>query len=253
MRRILKPNITAKGLFCLLSGITLFIVLFIYRGFGIDQGISYSGHSLLARATVFSAANAMVMYLLEFHVRRFITVGKVRGQVLWRFVEIVIGATVIFLIFNFFWKGTEWTWSAYGLLLFEYSAVMIFPVLLTMAFRYSNPGPSPGRVVFFSANGKKRFTLKKSEVLFLKAADNYVEIFYASGGKVRKELIRNTLKELLADPDIASVIFRTHRSYAVNLENVSKLSDQGGEMVLELQGQELPVSKKYRSVVTGRH
>ncbi len=234
----------ASRAFSVLSAVALFLVLFIYRGFNIDPGISLSGHSLLSRAALFGLTNGVVIGLLEIAGYKFLDLAKLRVRITWQITELVIGATSIFLLFNYFWEGTEWHLSAYLLLLMEYATVMIFPVLMFwVLYRPYTSNPS---VTFFPENGKKRLSVRTRDLLFLKAADNYVEVHYWSGNAMKKELIRNTLKRILEQKEMTDCLRRCHRSFAVNPDNVDGKKEQARELVLIVMGEEIPVSAKYR-------
>ncbi len=85
-------------------------------------------------------------------------------------------------------------------------------------------------------NGIDKEQFKISELLYLKAEGNYVEIHLES----RKILVRNSLEAILSDLEIDS-LFRIHRSYAVNSNKVSKFSS--GE--IRINDCILPVSRTY--------
>jgi len=85
-------------------------------------------------------------------------------------------------------------------------------------------------------NGTEQEQFKLSELLYLKADGNYVEIHLES----RKLLVRNSLESILSELEIDN-IFRIHRSYAVNSLKVSKFSS--GE--IRINDSILPVSRTY--------
>ncbi|WP_409024974.1 LytR/AlgR family response regulator transcription factor [Jiulongibacter sediminis] len=66
---------------------------------------------------------------------------------------------------------------------------------------------------------KYRYTkLPLSDILWLKAEGNYVEIHMAE----RKELIRSSLGQFIEKINRKN-FFRTHKSYAVNLEYLTRV------------------------------
>lgn len=72
-------------------------------------------------------------------------------------------------------------------------------------------------------NGKQALELLPSQMLYLQAADNYVEVFYLENDLPRRAILRNTLTALetaLGD----AVLLRCHRSYLVNLALVERVS-----------------------------
>src|SRR5690606_22617273 len=51
-------------------------------------------------------------------------------------------------------------------------------------------------VEFISESGSENFDLPIADVAFIKSADNYVEIVFREGDRLRKKLLRNTLKNI---------------------------------------------------------
>lgn len=96
---------------------------------------------------------------------------------------------------------------------------------------------------------KLTLTLQPSNLLLLKAEDNYVHIFYLNGNAVKKELVRNSLKKL--ELQLAGHGFtRSHRSYMVNLSRVIlfKKNSKGHYLLIDgLEDVTIPVSTSYLS------
>ncbi len=90
-------------------------------------------------------------------------------------------------------------------------------------------------------NGKDKITLNASDLLVLISADNYVEVYYLNGGHAKKELLRNTIKNLEEILKNESDFFRCHRSYLVNLKKVKHVSGNSQGYKLHLDELEIPV------------
>jgi LytTr DNA-binding domain-containing protein len=103
-------------------------------------------------------------------------------------------------------------------------------------------------VSFRDEKGQLRFSIKQNNLLYLKAADNYIFIYYRDKDKTGKFLLRNTLAKLDAELENENLI-RCHRSYIVNLGAVKLLSRESDGMKLELEHDEgllIPISKTYQ-------
>ena len=93
--------------------------------------------------------------------------------------------------------------------------------------------------------------MKRSELLYLESADNYVCIWYQSKGQLTKFLLRNSLKameEHFADTNV----LRCHRSYMVNFEQVKVIRREKEGIFLELgieRVPDIPISKTYSEKV----
>ena len=77
---------------------------------------------------------------------------------------------------------------------------------------------------FISENKKENLELQPSNILFICAADNYIEVFYVNkNNELEKKLIRSKIKTIENDVH-NNFLVKTHRSYLCNLKNVSKIS-----------------------------
>ncbi|WP_200975043.1 LytTR family DNA-binding domain-containing protein [Echinicola sp. 20G] len=255
MKNILKyhPSYNKKWGLTILTGLFLFFVLYFYEGFGIEQGLSFSGHNLFIRALIFGLFTSLSFYIHEFLLSKFLVPKNNIQNVFWALLEIFMGANVTFLLFNYFWNWTEWFWNAYFLLLGEYSSVMLIPVIMVWLWGKTQRKIEAAHhmLTFKSENGKHQLKLKEENLLFIKSEDNYVEIHYLSNHKVKHELLRNTLKRIQEQNPTFHYLIKCHRSYLVNYQNIQQTQLAKSRMLLDL-GHDLfiPVSPKYIESIT---
>ena len=79
------------------------------------------------------------------------------------------------------------------------------------------------KLQFLDENGKPDFSINFDQLIFIKAANNYVEINYFEEESIKKYLLRNSIRkveEQLSHPSIK----RSHRSYLVNLDKVGRIT-----------------------------
>ena len=90
------------------------------------------------------------------------------------------------------------------------------------------------------------FNLKEANFLFAKAEGNYSEVVLLKEGKIEKYLKRISIKELESQLCSRHKIFKTHRSYLVNLFFVDSVSGnaQGYKLKLKEHLEIVPVSRK---------
>ncbi|MFY9152347.1 MAG: LytTR family DNA-binding domain-containing protein [Prolixibacteraceae bacterium] len=102
-------------------------------------------------------------------------------------------------------------------------------------------------IIFTSENSSENLNLPLTEVVFIKSADNYVEIGFLEGNLFRKKLLRNTLKNIEHQLRPYSNFMRCHRICIVNLHFVEKLNRNYGNHWLKLKGCEerIPISLQY--------
>lgn len=107
------------------------------------------------------------------------------------------------------------------------------------------------QVNFYDKGNRLAFSTKRSNVLYIEAADNYVNIHYLNGDKEDTFILHNSLKEMekrFAD----TCLIRCHRGYMVNTENVKLMRKESMGLMLEINqsAKVIPVSKSYAGPIT---
>ncbi len=100
---------------------------------------------------------------------------------------------------------------------------------------------------FKSDNNGGKLRLLIADILIIKSADNYVAIHYLEGDKVKKKLIRSTLKNIDLQIKPYSNFVRCHRTCIVNTHFIEKLNGNCNNHLLTIKGVDkpIPVSRKY--------
>ena len=108
-----------------------------------------------------------------------------------------------------------------------------------------------------SSNKSEKLTLKYKNILYIKSADNYIEIYYLENGQVEKRLIRNTLKNIESLLANQHHFIRCHRASIINVMYIDKLvrSYSGYSLKMSYLEERIPVSRQYllqvRSTISG--
>ncbi len=99
----------------------------------------------------------------------------------------------------------------------------------------------------FSANKSDNVTLKSKDIIHIKSADNYIEIFYLENDSIEKKIIRNTLKDIETQLSEYKNIIRCHRTSLINIFYIEKLTrDYSGYSLLVSElAEKVPVSRQY--------
>lgn len=107
------------------------------------------------------------------------------------------------------------------------------------------------QIISLNINNNESVQVPISKIYFIRAADNYVEVFYANGNTRDKVLIRNTLKSMLEDLKQYKNFFQVHRSYIANLHKVIYVSGNAQGLKLHYSNIEdtVPVSRKLTNEV----
>ena len=95
------------------------------------------------------------------------------------------------------------------------------------------------------AHSNEHFELDSSDFLYAKVDSNYTEVFTFSPIGIQKTLLRITLKEIEEQLQHVLPVFKTHRSYLVNLTAIASISGnaQGYQLLLKNCHTKIPVSR----------
>jgi DNA-binding LytR/AlgR family response regulator len=112
------------------------------------------------------------------------------------------------------------------------------------------PNIDTGKTVIIRDNsGVEKLILAIDNILYIKSADNYVEILHIENGEPTKTLIRNTIKNFETDFKDLPII-RCHRSFMINtkkIESARKTSSGFDVKINHISETIIPVSRSYVS------
>ncbi len=106
----------------------------------------------------------------------------------------------------------------------------------------------PDKLVHFVSDYQKdNLSIKVSLIIFIRSANNYIELFWKENQEVKSQMVRLSLtkaEDILKDDKF---IFKCHRSYMVNINYIDKIegSSQGYRLYFEKVDFPVPVSKIY--------
>lgn len=106
-----------------------------------------------------------------------------------------------------------------------------------------------GEPILGLKDGTRTHRVAESDILFIRAADDYCEAVLGDG---RVTLVTMTLSRLLET--LPQRFVRVHKSYAVNRAHVATIAARpgGGRMLKLSEGSEVPVGRSYAEQVTAR-
>lgn len=106
-------------------------------------------------------------------------------------------------------------------------------------------------VNFFAKGGRLAFSTRMGNILYIEAADNYVNIHYVNGEKEETFILFNSMKNI--EKSFAGTrLMRCHRGYMVNADNVRLMRKEALGLVLEINhcAKTIPVSKSFAEPIT---
>lgn len=228
-------------LFCAVFS-TLFILL--YDPLNLSM---ISQETVVAKALSFKSLGvwgAATIGLTQFLLRPVLKLHTFRiwQFLLWLGFEIILLSLVFLLIFR---ALDQPLWSEF-VAIFRITAMMaIIPygiaclliAVVKMSQKINEPlpaaEPSLELLQLKDENGKVMLSMAGERILLCKSENNYTAVFYWEGDKVGKKLIRTSLKNFYIQLP-AKAFIRVHRSYIVNLANVTSVNRKNGELQLQI-------------------
>ncbi|MBE6346400.1 MAG: LytTR family transcriptional regulator [Lentimicrobiaceae bacterium] len=224
----------------------------------------YSSLMVLMGSLLISLSRVIMYYFVKK-----ISIGYLE-YLIWIFAEIFILASIyVFMAYrvgfidNFLVENPNLTlWEAIFDILRKAIAnttwMLLIPYIISFLYLYNEhlirdvinkkeEGAELCVINFKDERNEVRFTVASDKVLFVESSDNYCIIKYLNNDKINDFVIRNSLKKISADL-AETPIQRCHRSYMINLEHVSSLRKENGELTMEFdmpEIKEIPISKSY--------
>lgn len=262
--------------FTLLAGFVVFLILVLFRPFGIDVPENHFAvwHAILYGLGTFATAS-LNAYLLPFLFKEFFmeerwNVGKELLVMAWQ----VISISFVNIALTNYLYPLDFTPARIINFLWITAAVGIFPVALIILLkqqilyrkyayeaaelekklqqpsgitmpRRNKPVQLPETIALTGDNQHETLELSLADIRFINAADNYIKVHHLQAGKPVQTVLRSTLKKAQTGLEDHPQLFRCHRAYIVNLAAVSHISGnaQGYKLHLRDMLEPIPVSR----------
>lgn len=261
----------SKKYFRTYFGIAISIVLFIqfFQPFTIEKFdfenklLFIAGFGIIALITLFSS-----QILFQRHLMR--VEEEMRGDTIYMplYFFFQIAATSLAFIFYIRYVGqTRITFNSVARVIFICSSL---PLTIFLRYRLYSYGVrvkkllletrlmqdklkqfsesySSKHIEIISENEGDNLRIQVSEIVYLKSADNYVEIGYHDEGIVKKKMVRNTLRNIEQQLLEFNNFIRTHRTSLVNIQYIDRLNKNFNTYWLSLDKtkETVPVSRQY--------
>lgn len=102
------------------------------------------------------------------------------------------------------------------------------------------------KIMFVAENEKDKVELLPEQLLYIESADNYSNIVFIESEKIKKQLIRSSLKRIESQLKLDFIV-RCHRTFIVNLKNVKNVEGNaaGYKLSFNWDNYFVPVSRNY--------
>lgn len=168
----------------------------------------------------------------------------------WCLGELFLCAAFLSLFFVLRYRGSIPYFDVLGRCLAIVSSILTYPyAVLTMAFALHKSGEraveAEAELIRFQDENKRvKLVISTSAVLYIMARENYVQIFYLDGERIKDYVLRTSMKgieELITRHGL----LRSHRSYFVNPSHIEVLrKDREGQVaaLLDVHASAAPAS-----------
>ena len=253
-----KNKLILIGFICLYS----YIFIKIYDPYDINEwGKTYYLEFVLLGLGVLLVSQFILRPL--FKIKRF----KVYSLMLWGLMEMLLIAAVFELVYSPPINSFQEQIVEYLITVKQIVLVVVVPYTLFLWYTQiqlklssykqlrpntvaTNDDKGNDLLVINGENNKVLLAIKYPKLLYIKSAGNYLELFYLTGEKLTRELVRMSFKELegkINDPNV----IRIHRSYMINTIHISSLKKTKKGYALRIQNipdEVIPVSSGYKEV-----
>ncbi len=249
-------------------GVFVFAFLFFFKPFGLHMAPT----TMLLKITIgYGLVTFIVMiinyFLFSFPLKKYF---KESGWKVWK--EIAITGWILIcigignMLFSYYggFISMNMTFTNFLYIQLYTIAVGIFPIIfivlstqIRLNKRYTKgaetlnkslkkhiENDSTNTVTIADEEQKNKIELNPNDLLYIAAADNYVEVYYRKGDALKKEILRNSIKNI--ENQNFPFLFRTHRSYLVNINNIHSVSGNSQGYKVQFNGadiEELPVAR----------
>ncbi|MFN7117572.1 MAG: LytR/AlgR family response regulator transcription factor [Saprospiraceae bacterium] len=243
----------------LLLGIAVFLVLVVFQPFGTytfqrpDKVLLLAGYGIIITFTTIT-----MYFILHMIFTKWLSTQNWSLKYELIMLGIIIFITIVATYFyHHVMIGSRI--SLYNFLTFNVIAIStaVFPLAIIIIIRYmriknyldqqalmAELTPKTEILTLEGENKTDRLNVVRSEILFIKAADNYVEIYLKKDNKIERHLLRGTLTSMVMQLK-NHYFLQVHRSYLVNMNQSFKMSGKSPnyQLIFESVQETVPVSR----------
>ena len=259
----------------LLIPVYSFFFLIGIRPFGIEEVLQITVGQLAFRAAIITAIEFVVilisrMSMLLLRERLKLSLAQ---YIVWELFEVLVIAMFSALFIWLMARRVEpyvyylqyMSLITFSVLLFPYILVVLYSVILGKnnmidslevqldRYRKGLVGKEESTLSFFDDRNSLKLAVTSRNVLFIEAADNYVNVNFIKNDKLVRFPLRNSMNSI-ERICMENNLVRCHRSYYVNLRRIRSISKESHQTFAELDfpgTPRIPVSGKYSESVIG--
>jgi len=244
--------------------IFFFLFLILYKPFSLDTTLELQGGSFAFNAAILSAILFLVLVVTRLILwgLRNVTSFKTRTYYLWCIGEIGLSSLFMSLYVALISRGELLYIDVVPVALAYLAAILYAPYIIIYLLLESDllskgetKEVEAARMRFYDEKHNLKFITESSAVLYIESDENYCNIFYSEGARLKKFTLRSTMKSI-EEECAANGILRCHRSYYVNTSRIKVLRkerENGTMAEMDISGiSGIPVTPRYYESIASR-
>ena len=250
-------------------GLFIFLFLYFFQPFGLGnyksetKGVELLGYGGVTAICLLLNHFGLSVLLPKWYSKKTWTVGKNILLTLWIFFFIGL----VNLLYSVFLKFLPFSFSSILMYQGITLSIGIIPVVFSTLLVYQKRNSSmlkeaenlnsslqttsvkkPSVISIPSTNKSENFEVDAHSLLYVKAVENYIELYTKENEILHKKIIRTTLKSIDSTFEEFLFIQKCHRSFLVNLNKVNHFSGNAQGLTLSFENSDelsVPVSRAF--------
>ena len=271
----LEGNLMTRIKNASIGGIVVALFLYVFKPFGSDPNDSWV---YLLECLAFGGITFFTAAIHAIGVDFFLNEKSEENWVVWKTVfstlllVMMIGAAN--WLFSYFVYGGKLNWYHFfqwqkmtfmvgvvptlvGVFLYQRNLLKKYKASaenLDRSFQKKEVEPATQKIELKGDNQNESLTIEADDFLYATSASNYVEIFYKKDNEIKTSILRSTLKKLETQLSDFDQLYRCHRAYFINLQQVEKISGnaQGYKLHLKNSATIIPVSRSLNEEISNK-
>lgn len=250
---------TTQLWYILLTPLLFFVIMVVYRPFDSPQTLDFERSGFYFNVVILMCITLVYLALTRtvlFFLRKYIC-SHWLFYLGWMILEF-IGLTFFFALYLRL-ISKELTYFMHVAISLQYTfLILLFPYAIITAvctiIEFNSPKIRERDTIRFTdKNGQVKIVLLKDAILYIKANENYITIFYMEGDKVKDYSLRASMTSI--SPLVNQFgLYRCHRSFFINVQHLVALRRDPNDFYtaeLSVPGVKIPVSRqKYADLST---
>lgn len=239
----INTSIKLNTIVALIIGLWLFVFIIFVKPFQ-DEPISI--YSWLTLATGYSVI-AFLSYIITTLLLNKISRKTKKWDINYEIV-LIVTYSLVSIIPCFLFHKSNFSHGLLDFIDFLYKifipSVLIVTPLIIFSRRYLIKLMLKEEDIIIKGDSKRDYLkIKRSSLICVSNAHNYVEIYFLSNGTIKNKLLRSSLKKIQKD---VPTLIKVHRSHLINPTHFISWKNQN---TISLTQIEIPVSNNYKDII----